>query len=390
MFSPQQDGQEDDNLRNLPFRTTSSMPMLLNSESDESPDRMWPASPHSSSTGDFPPAWSANPQAPPSDENLSAMATRTIQPSIQSRKGSFMFACFIIVGMGAMFTSREAVSSAAEQVAILELNRQRIDEKLRKAEKDVHILKREISAMDIMLQQQQSSEVASNNMRVSSYRALHEMNSLQNRLKEESKLAQTLKTKVQTASLNDVMAKYGSGVHRVEIQLIFPDQQVGPDKFVIELAPTELVPHSIQTFLEMVSTGLLDGCSFILNALHVIKAAPLPYDGSSAAQKARAFAEHGLESVAFKEYSEAFPHKQFTVGFAADGSPSFYINTADNTEIHAGDPCFGKVVEGIDAIKRLEACPTRSGIWFEQRIGIKSAKIVKNTEPKGNVRIKSS
>ena len=27
-----------------------------------------------------------------------------------------------------------------------------------------------------------------------------------------------------------------------------------------------------------------------------------------------------------------YPHEQYTVGFAADGSPSFYINTDDNTE----------------------------------------------------------
>jgi cyclophilin family peptidyl-prolyl cis-trans isomerase len=135
----------------------------------------------------------------------------------------------------------------------------------------------------------------------------------------------------------------------------------------------------VHVFLEMVSTGLLDGCSFILNALHVLKAAPLPYDGTSAAEKARAFTAHGLESVAFKEYSDNYPHKQFTVGFAADGSPSFYINTEDNSEIHVGDPCFGKVIKGFDAVRRLEAAPTRNGIWFEKRVGIKKARILKQT-----------
>jgi cyclophilin family peptidyl-prolyl cis-trans isomerase len=139
-----------------------------------------------------------------------------------------------------------------------------------------------------------------------------------------------------------------------------------------------MMPHSVHTFLEMTSLGLLDGCSFILNAMHVLKVAPLPYDGSSAAEKAKNFAEKGLESVAFKEYNKNYPHKKYTVGFAADGSPSFYINTEDNSEIHVGDPCFGKVIEGFDTVARLEAMPTRNGIWFEKRIGIKSARLLLN------------
>jgi cyclophilin family peptidyl-prolyl cis-trans isomerase len=182
------------------------------------------------------------------------------------------------------------------------------------------------------------------------------------------------------------MAKYGTGVIRVQMDLIFPGDTdkngsglrdtSGPSTIVMEMAPLDLMPHSVYTFLEMVSSGLLDGCSFILNALHVLKAAPLPYDGTSASDKARAFLEHGLESVAFREYSPQFPHAKYTVGFAADGSPSFYINSEDNREIHAGDPCFAKVISGFDTIQRLEKMPTRNGIWFEHRIGIRTAVIL--------------
>ena len=64
------------------------------------------------------------------------------------------------------------------------------------------------------------------------------------------------------------------------------------------------------------------------------------------------------------------------IAFAADGSPSFYINTEDNSEIHVGDPCFGRVIDGIEVVKRLESSPTRNGIWFEKRIGIKHVRIV--------------
>jgi cyclophilin family peptidyl-prolyl cis-trans isomerase len=185
-----------------------------------------------------------------------------------------------------------------------------------------------------------------------------------------------LKEQVRAISKRDADAKYGAGVKRVEVELIFPGNPDGPTTFVLEMAPLDLMPHSVYTFLEMVSSGLLDGCSFILNALHVLKAAPLPYDGTSASDKARDFLDSGLESVAFREYSPEFPHRQYTVGFAADGSPSFYINTEDNTEIHVGDPCFAKIVSGFDTIKRLEGSPTRNGIWFEHRIGIKRATVL--------------
>jgi cyclophilin family peptidyl-prolyl cis-trans isomerase len=142
------------------------------------------------------------------------------------------------------------------------------------------------------------------------------------------------------------------------------------------MAPIDLMPHSVYMFLEMIHAGLFDGCSFILNAMHVIKAAPLPYDGSSASQKVKAFTKKGLETVAFREYSPDFPHEQYTVGFAADGSPSFYINTQDNSEIHVGEPCFAKIVSGFDTVERLEAAPTRNGIFYRRRIGLKTANIL--------------
>jgi cyclophilin family peptidyl-prolyl cis-trans isomerase len=375
----------------LPLHCSSEkMPLHVNppdNSEQSSSEHVWCCN---AEEGRVSPAYSANPQCPADDTCFMnggiSKGGRKSKSFSSSSRIPFFFIGFILVGMGAIYTSRETVNSAAEQVLILDRNRQLMDDQVKKAEKELIVLKREISAIDLMIEKEQSLDVANKNMRVSNYRALHEMNTLQNRLKEEVKQADSLKHKVQVASLEEVNQKYGSGVHHVEIELIFPDKKEGPTKFVIELAPTELVPHAVQTFLEMVSTGLLDGCSFILNALHVIKAAPLPYDGSSAKEKAKAFSEHGLESVAFKEYSEAFPHKKYTVGFAADGSPSFYINTDDNSGIHVGDPCFGKVVSGFDAIKRLENSPTRNGIWFERRIGIKSAKILEQIKIPGKLR----
>jgi cyclophilin family peptidyl-prolyl cis-trans isomerase len=249
---------------------------------------------------------------------------------------------------------------------------------LSRTEKDFLFLKRQISAMDQMIQSQHADSDGTPAIDTRSHELLGKVTELKSRLGSESSQVDRLKNSVQERAKFEVREKYGEGVIRVEMELIFQDRVAGPTKFVIEMASVDDMPHSVHTFLEMVSSGLLDGCSFILNALHVLKAAPLPYDGSPATEKARAFTSLGLESVSFKEYHEKYPHKQYTVGFAADGSPSFYINTEDNSEIHAGDPCFGKIVDGIDTVRRLEAQPVRNGIWFEKRIGIKYARLIRS------------
>lgn len=280
----------------------------------------------------------------------------------------------VALGMFAMFTSQSKLQIANAQIATLMKHKEELSEQLGKFDANIRHLQKEIVALDVSTGRQGQAE--NDEREVKHLRAMNEMSELKDRLHTEAIEAVNLKKLVQRASRDDIIAKYGDGSLQVEFELIFPEHHRGATKFVVEMAPAEVMPHSVHTFLEMVSNGLLDGCSFILNAMHVLKAAPLPFDGSSAADKARAFAEKGLESVAFKEYNEEYPHQKYTIGFAADGSPSFYINTENNTEIHAGDPCFGRVISGFDAIRRLEATPTRNGIWFERRIGIKYARII--------------
>lgn len=347
------------------------------------------------------PTWSANPQSPAGDDGTPHGTFSTTQ-QYNRRHFTWLPSCQVVVlgvaflaTMVAVLQSRGSLIYSMEEVAQFVHNNKVLRNKLNDAEKGIKLLQREVSALDVMHQPNGNNIVIpptlskaghpaaaallaanSNPHNNPNHQALQEMQQLSSRLQDSQKHADKLKTKVQRLSKTEALAKYGDHVHRVEIELSFPDGRDGPTRFVIELAPIELMPHSVHFFLEMVSSHLLDGCSFILNALHVLKAAPLPYDGSSAANKARAFTRMGLESVAFKEYAASYPHEQYTVGFAADGSPSFYINTEDNSEIHLGDPCFGKIVEGFDTVKRLEASPTRNGIWFEQRIGIKKATVL--------------
>jgi hypothetical protein len=240
-----------------------------------------------------------------------------------------------------------------------------------------------------------------------------EMVAMQEKLRISNSEMSSLQKYVQMTSLRDATRKYGTGVIRVQLELDFPEDRENKNKsnkgtttitsssgdeatlveggeqsdvsakssnnnniLILEMASLELMPHSVFTFLEMIHSKLFDGCSFILNAMHVVKAAPLPYDGSSASQKVKAFTKLGLDTVSFREYSSEYPHKQYTVGFAADGSPSFYINTKDNTEQHIGEPCFAKIISGFETVERLKAAPTRNGIWYRKRIGLKRAVIL--------------
>ncbi len=279
----------------------------------------------------------------------------------KSRISWFVVGC-VASGLFVIQMSRTAVSYTSQQVVHMQNNRQTLEELMGKAESELKKLKRELDAVDTMLQATTGMDPQLQ-MKVSNLRAVTEMKKLQQRVDRHASKARTLKQRVQKDSVEEVKRVYGKEPIHVMFELVFPDGRRGPDRFVVELAPTELMPHSIQTFLAMVTNHLWDNCSFILNALQVIKAAPLPYDRTSAKNKARKFSDADLETVAFKEYSPDYPHKPYTIAFAADGSPSFYINTADNTELHMGDPCFGKIIWGIETIQRLEACPTLNGVW---------------------------
>jgi urease gamma subunit len=326
------------------------------------------------------PIWASNPQSA-SDDELPIRSQLVFTAKERKGKFSLTVIVFCILGFSLYSQSRASLNTSLVQVSNLKSVSRRLSSKMLFAEKDVRKLERELMALDRMELQKEDLEVEESIRRKAAAftnpEVVKEVHAIQEKLKKGAERVEVLKEQVKIVSRKDAIAKYGEGVKRVEIELIFPDDGIGgPDTFVIEMADIELMPHSVWTFLEMASLGLLDGCSFIMNALHVLKAAPLPYDGSPAHEKALAFREHGLESVAFREYSSKFPHTRYTVGFAADGSPSFYINTEDNTQIHVGDPCFARVISGFDAIRRLELMPTRNGIWFENRIGIRRATIL--------------
>lgn len=158
-----------------------------------------------------------------------------------------------------------------------------------------------------------------------------------------------------------------SGAYYVKFLVDIPDS--GRKSFFIETASINDMPHSVHLFLEQVKNSLWNGCSFIINAPHILQAGPHTKDAS--VDKIDSFKKLELDTVSFQEYSIAFPHKKYTFGFAGrPGGPDFYINKMDNSDPHGpggqmqqvleeeADPCFAKVIDGFEVVDELFKTPT--------------------------------
>jgi len=190
-----------------------------------------------------------------------------------------------------------------------------------------------------------------------------------------------LEKHIQQQSKREVIERYGPGPHFVRFEVVFMNQlenfritnyagssweQHGIQKsnFTLELASLDIMPHSVNLFLDMIDQKLWDETVFVHNAEHVLEASPTTfYNGQS---KRHLFKEKGTSNVVFQEYSDRYPHLKYTVGFAGrPGGPDFYISTQDNAKFHApggqkrlhllegGEPCFGRVVDGFSVVDKM-------------------------------------
>ena len=205
------------------------------------------------------------------------------------------------------------------------------------------------------------------------------------------------------------LLRFGPGPHHVEINLEFvptfpkkQDTDTNAGRIVIELAPIEEMPHVVYWFLEQVSRKLYDGCSFHRNAGHVIQAGPAtnfltPPDSPPLRQR---FQHSGFTSILFQEYSPKLPHEKYTLGYAGrPGGPDFYISTRNNTIAHGpggqssyedpteADPCFARVIEGIDVVDRMQLGPVKPGNYkgYQDNVAITSMRIVSKEVNEVNV-----
>ena len=175
---------------------------------------------------------------------------------------------------------------------------------------------------------------------------------------------ETLQGYVQEQSRQYVLAEYGMGPHRVEFQVQLPHKKNSQSKFVVELAPLDLMPHSNEIFLDMVANEAWDNTVFYhhLQHTHVLAAAPVNF--GTFEPKNHHWKALGYTGLSFPEYSGDWPHEEYTLGFSGKG-PNFYINALDNSKNHGpgtqnhhdlasdADPCFAKVVWGKQVIQDM-------------------------------------
>jgi hypothetical protein len=339
-----------------------------------------------------------------------------------------------MLGVGLYTQSYATLSTTLDQVVTITHDRQTLVRgHFDSIEKDMHSLRRKLLELDIGSEDETTNDDDDgtrnknnnnndNDIDDKTSGLFDEVVAMKETIRIESSRISSFEKYIQATSFRDATRKYGNGVLRVKLHLEFlsdndgngntngngnngsdgnnnnnnrirrdnrsGDGSVAADVssqsqsqhvLVLEMAPLDLMPHSVYTFLEMVDAKLFDGCSFILNAMNIIKAAPLPYlKGSSVSHKVKAFARLGLDTVSFREYSPAYPHDQYTVGFSTDGIASFYINTQNNTDPFGagGEPCFARIVSGFETLAKMEDEPVRSGMFFKKRIGIQSARIL--------------
>jgi cyclophilin family peptidyl-prolyl cis-trans isomerase len=171
------------------------------------------------------------------------------------------------------------------------------------------------------------------------------------------------------------------------------------------MAPLDLMPHAVHLFLEQVSHRLWDDSWFYLNGPHVLQAGPQVQDteehdialenGADERELAlKPFRKLQLDSMAFSEYSDQYPHKPWTLGYTGrPGGPDFYINKVDNTRTHGpggqvhhdlvenADPCFAKVVDGmatLDLITKSRTIQEKNEFqyFFDEPIEIIRVRVV--------------
>jgi len=200
-----------------------------------------------------------------------------------------------------------------------------------------------------------------------------------------------MRNNIQEASRRSLISKYGTPPYFVKFSIHFPpteqyDFKEVKGSFIVEMAPFEIMPHSIDVFLESVKLMLYDGCAFAIRTDNLVVLLP---EGPTGENLLNNFIESGARmSPVFSEYSESYPHKQYSIGFTTHPiGPSVFISMIDNTETLVtkldesgnrilADPCIGNIIHGIDTIDLINSMPRTDGWSIADRPFVTSAVIL--------------
>mmetsp|Transcript_15289 Transcript_15289/g.33151 ORF Transcript_15289/g.33151 Transcript_15289/m.33151 type:complete len:599 (+) Transcript_15289:136-1932(+) len=190
--------------------------------------------------------------------------------------------------------------------------------------------------------------------------------------------------KIGKESRREATEWFGPGPHIVELEIEYPQyiEDKSPTEWPLvrgvlklEMAPLPLMAVSVNLFLQQVHHKLWNGCSFVINAMHILQAGPHQYSegggyNANYPELVSRFESARLDKMPFQEYHHEFPHDKYTVGFAGrPGGPDFYINKVNNSANHGpggqshhdlheeADPCFAKLVGGMGILDELNKIP---------------------------------
>eukprot|EP00538_Stauroneis_constricta_P013454 CAMPEP_0119548246 /NCGR_PEP_ID=MMETSP1352-20130426/2199_1 /TAXON_ID=265584 /ORGANISM="Stauroneis constricta, Strain CCMP1120" /LENGTH=340 /DNA_ID=CAMNT_0007593453 /DNA_START=100 /DNA_END=1122 /DNA_ORIENTATION=- len=194
--------------------------------------------------------------------------------------------------------------------------------------------------------------------------------------------------KLQDVTRKLIVARYGDHPsYRIKVTLEFPPTipdyaENGKDgELLIEMAPIDLIPVSVFTFLEVARSW--EGGEFHRNAGHVLQATT----HSSIIKN----------SLPFQEYSKDFPHLQGTTGYCGRPSgPCWYVSIKNNSvnhgpgsqqkkNPHEADANFGKIVQGMDdVVPRIHS--TKESGWLSKpnQVKILTMTVLVPTGPGGS------
>jgi hypothetical protein len=206
--------------------------------------------------------------------------------------------------------------------------------------------------------------------------------------------ATTMIDMIKFRNRKEVLEEFGPGPFFVKLTFAFQDSREN-ESILIELAPLDLIPHTVHMFLKMISKKLLFKATFVLARSHIIVLGPEDsFDADNNAILEERMVSEGYKpngALLFGEYTPEYPHTQHTVAFNRRRGPTFFINLKDNSGLHRpyntddgsymeGETCFAKIVEGLDVLQRIVSLKKRDGDTLESAVYLVVAQVVKVTE----------